>query len=137
MHLQTINKETIASGVKIEGIDVSGLSADEAKGKIETIYKEKLETEIPVQYNEYESTINANLFETQYNIEKAVKQATNIGKGGNIFENNYNILFALIGKKDIKVEMQINEEASKKDNRRFRHKPTRSSNRIIILYRRQ
>ena len=91
-----INKETIASGVKIEGIDVSGLSADEAKGKIETIYKEKLETEIPVQYNEYESTINANLFETQYNIEKAVKQATNIGKGGNIFENNYNILFALI-----------------------------------------
>ena len=70
------------------------------------IYKEKLETEIPVQYNEYESTINANLFETQYNIEKAVKQATNIGKGGNIFENNYNILFALIGKKDIKVEMQ-------------------------------
>ena len=109
-----INKETIASGVKIEGIDVSGLSADEAKGKIETIYKEKLETEIPVQYNEYESTINANLFETQYNIEKAVKQATNIGKGGNIFENNYNILFALIGKKDIKVEMQINEEAAKK-----------------------
>ena len=94
-----INKETIASGVKIEGIDVSGLSADEAKGKLETIYKEKLETEIPVQYNEYESTINANLFETQYNIEKAVKQATNIGKGGNIFENNYNILFALIGKK--------------------------------------
>ena len=56
-----INKETIASGVKIEGIDVSGLSADEAKGKLETIYKEKLETEIPVQYNEYESTINANL----------------------------------------------------------------------------
>ena len=109
-----INKETIASGVKIEGIDVSGLSADEAKGKLETIYKEKLETEIPVQYNEYESTINANLFETQYNIEKAVKQATNIGKGGNIFENNYNILFALIGKKDIKVEMQINEEAAKK-----------------------
>lgn len=109
-----INKNTIISGVKIEGIDVSGLSAEEAKGKLETIYTEKLETEIPVQYNEYETTINANLFETKYNIEDAVKKAVEIGKEGNIFENNYKILFALIGKQDIKVEMQLNEEAAKK-----------------------
>ena len=109
-----INKNTIVSGVKIEGIDVSGLSAEEAKGKLETIYTEKLETEIPVQYNEYETTINANLFETKYNIEDAVKKAVEIGKEGNIFENNYKILFALIGKQDIKVEMQLNEEAAKK-----------------------
>ena len=109
-----INKNTIVSGVKIEGIDVSGLSAEEAKGKLETIYTEKLETEIPVQYNEYETTINANLFETKYNIEDAVKKAIEIGKEGNIFENNYKILFALIGKQDIKVEMQLNEEAAKK-----------------------
>ena len=109
-----INKNTIVSGVKIEGIDVSGLSAEEAKGKLETLYTEKLETEIPVQYNEYETTINANLFETQYNVEDAVKKAVEIGKEGNIFENNYKILFALIGKQDIKVEMQLNEEAAKK-----------------------
>ena len=109
-----INKNTIVSGVKIEGIDVSGLSAEEAKGKLETIYTEKLETEIPVQYKEYETTINANLFETKYNIEDAVKKAVEIGKEGNIFENNYKILFALIGKQDIKVEMQLNEEAAKK-----------------------
>ena len=109
-----INKNTIVSGVKIEGIDVSGLSAEEAKGKLETIYTEKLETEIPVQYNEYETTINANLFETKYNIEDAVKKAIEIGKEGNIFENNYKILFALIWKQDIKVEMQLNEEAAKK-----------------------
>ena len=109
-----INKNTIVSGVKIEGIDVSGLSAEEAKGKLETIYTEKLETEIPVQYKEYETTINANLFETKYNIEDAVKKAIEIGKEGNIFENNYKILFALIGKQDIKVEMQLNEEAAKK-----------------------
>ena len=50
-------------------------SLEEAKGKLETIYTEKLETEIPVQYNEYETTINANLFETKYNIEDAVKKA--------------------------------------------------------------
>lgn len=112
--LANINKDTIVSGVKIEGIEVSGLTAEEAKGKIESIYKEKLETEIPVQYNEYETTINANLLETQYNVEKAIKKAVNIGKEGNIFTNNYNILFALMGKQNIKVEMQINEEASKK-----------------------
>mgnify|MGYP002545025400 CR=1 FL=1 len=109
-----INKETIVSGVKIEGIDVSGLSAEEAKGKLEAIYNEKLETEIPVQYNEYETTINANLCETQYNIEEAVKEALSVGKDNNIFINNYNILFALAGKKNINVNMQLNEEATKK-----------------------
>lgn len=109
-----INKETIVSGVKIEGIDVSGLSAEEAKGKLETIYNEKLETEIPVQYNEYETTINATLCETQYNIEEAVKEALSVGKNNNIFVNNYNILFALTGKKNINVNMQLNEEATKK-----------------------
>ena len=36
-----------------------------------------------------------------------------MGKSNNIFVNNYNIFFALIGKKDINVNMSINEENAK------------------------
>ena len=39
--LINLNQSNIASGVKIEGIDVSGLNLDEAKSKIEITYNEK------------------------------------------------------------------------------------------------
>ena len=112
--LININNSKIISGVKIEGIDVSGLSKDEAKAKLEAIYNEKKEKEIPIKYNEFESSINPSMIELNYNVEKAVDEAINIGRNNNIFINNYNILFTLIGKKDKNVEMTINEEATKK-----------------------
>lgn len=112
--LLNINKETIVSGVKIQGIDVSGLTSEEAKGKIETIYQEKKEKEISIKYEDYETTINPTIIETNYDIETAVKEARSIGRNGNIFTNNYEILFALLGKKDIDVNMTVNEEVAKK-----------------------
>ena len=112
--LININNSKIISGVKIEGIDVSGLSKDEAKAKLEAVYNEKKEKEIPIKYNEFESSINPSMIELNYNIEKAVDEAINVGRNNNIFINNYNILFTLIGKKDINVEMTINEEATRK-----------------------
>ncbi len=112
--LLNMGKTEIIGGVKIEGIDVSGLSKEEAKGKLETIYKEKLEKEIPIKYQEYETSINANILETKYEIEKAVDEAINIGRDSNIFVNNYKIIWALLGKTNIDVEMSLNEEAAKK-----------------------
>lgn len=112
--LININNSKIISGVKIEGIEVSGLTKEEAKAKIETIYNEKKEKEIQIKYNDFESSINLEMIELNYNIDKAIEEASQIGRTNNIFINNYNILFTLLGKKDIKVEMSINEEATKK-----------------------
>lgn len=111
--LLNMNNSKIVSGVKIEGIDISGLTIDEAKSKIDTIYKEKKEKSIDLQYKEYETEISPELIETNYDIEKALNEAISIGKNNNIFINNYNIIFALLGKKDINVNMTINEDAAK------------------------
>lgn len=108
-----INNDKIVSGVKIKGIDVSGLTEDEAKNKIELIYQEKNSRDIELKYEDYEASINSELLEINYEIENAVKEAISVGKSNNIFANNYNILFALIGKKDINVNMSINEEIAK------------------------
>ena len=110
-----INNNNIVSGVKIEGIDVSGLSREDAKSKINIIYEKKKKKDIKLKYEEYETTINPELFETNYDVEGAIEEAISIGKNNNIFVNNYNILWALIGKKDINVNMTINEENAKKD----------------------
>ena len=111
--IMNINNDKIISGVKIKGIDVSGLTEDEAKSKIELIYQEKNSRDIELKYEDYEASINSELLEINYEIENAVKEAISVGKSNNIFVNNYNILFALIGKKDINVNMSINEENAK------------------------
>lgn len=108
-----INNNNILNGVKIEGIDVSGLSREEAKAKIETVYNAKKEEDVILKYNDFETTISQDILETNYDLDKAVNEAISLGKDGNIITNNYNILFALLGKKNIKVDMSINEEQIK------------------------
>ncbi len=108
-----INNNNILNGVTIEGIDVSGLSREEAKAKIETVYNAKKGEDIILKYNDFETTISQDILETNYDLDKAVNEAISLGKDGNIITNNYNILFALLGKKNIKVDMSINEERIK------------------------
>lgn len=111
--ITNINNANITKGVKIEGIDVSGLTREQAKEKLESIYSEKKEKDITLKYEDFETTIAPETLETNYNIEKATNEAILVGKSGNIITNNYGIFFALIGKKNIKVETTINEEQTK------------------------
>ncbi len=109
-----INNENIISGISIEGIDISGLSKKEAMDKIQNLYEEKKQKEIGIRYKEYETSLNPTIMEVNYEVESAVDKAYLIGRDSNIFVNNYNILFTLIGKKNINVEMKLNEEVAKK-----------------------
>lgn len=112
--LININNNSIVSGVKIEGIDVSGLSREEAKAKIDLVYNEKKQKDILLKYEDYDATINPELIDANYDTESAIEEAISLGKSSNIIVNNYNILFALIGQKNIKVNMKINEDEAKK-----------------------
>ena len=111
--LANISNNNIINGISIAGIDVSRLSKEDAKAKIEAIYNEKKEKDIPLKHGEYETTLSPILMEVNYKIDEAVEKAYSIGKSSNIFVNNYNILFALITKKDIPLEMTLNKEVTK------------------------
>lgn len=111
--LVNINNEKIISGVSISGVDVSGLSKEEAKGTIESLYHVKKEKEIDLKYEDYEASLNPTLMEVNYDIDKAIEEAYQIGRKENIFFSNYDILFTLIGKKNINVDMSSNEEVTK------------------------
>lgn len=108
-----IGKETIINGVTIEGIDISGLSKTEAIDKLNNLYQAKMEKEIGLKYKDYVTTLNLTVVEVNYEVEKAVNEAYIIGKDSNIFINNYVILFTIIGKKNIDVNMNLNEEIIK------------------------
>ena len=110
-----INNDKIIKGISIEGVDVSGLSADEAKNKLVEIYNQKKNSEIKVKHGEFETTISPILLEVDYKIDDAVNYANSIGKDSNIFINNYNILLSSIMKKNINVEMTLNEDVAKQN----------------------
>lgn len=111
--LLNLNNEKIISGVSIVGIDVSGLTKEEAKAKITEVYQPKKETEITIEYEDFETTINPTVIEVDYKVEEAVEEAFLTGRADNIFVNNYQILSILFGKKDIPVAMWFNEEVAK------------------------
>ena len=111
--LTNINNEKIISGITIKGIEVSGLTKEEAIAKMETTYAQKMENNIMLQYEDFESELNPTLMEVKYDIEKAVNEAYSLGRDGNIFINNFNIVGTLMGKKDIDVDMTMNEETTK------------------------
>lgn len=109
--LININNDKILSGITIMGIDVSKLTQEEAMKKIEELVQEKESQDITLKYEDYETSINGKQFNIKFDIEKAVSEAYNIGKGGNIVVNNYGILWTQLFKKDIQMSVYYDEEA--------------------------
>ena len=108
--LININNNKILSGIKIMGIDVAKLTQEEATKKLQDIIQSKEKADINLKYEDYETTINCNQFNIKYDIEKAVADAYNIGKNGNIIINNYDILATYLFKKDIDIPIYYNSE---------------------------
>lgn len=105
-----INNTKIISGVKVNGIEISKLSKEEAIQKLNEIFTQKLENDILLKSGDFEYGIKLSQIETSYNIEKAIEEAYNIGRSGNIFSNNYEILKSKLMGKDINLEYTYNEE---------------------------
>lgn len=112
--LLNMNSNKIISGISVNGIEISGLTVEEARGKLETIIAEKKNKQIFLKYNDFETEINAELMEVNYDIEGTIQSAYNVGRDNNIFVNNYNILFTLIGKRNINLEASLNVQELEK-----------------------
>lgn len=106
-----LNNTTFCKGVKIKNIDISGLTVEEARTKVSMAVDAQLSPEIDLKYGEdYEITLSPEQIEYKYDLEKALKQAYDIGRNENIFENNYEILFIAFFDKNIELDYKYNEE---------------------------
>ena len=73
------NKDTnIKQGVLIEGVDVSGLSKDAAKQKVQTEFLDKLDNTIYFQYGESQYSLALEQINVQYKLDEAIENAYNI-----------------------------------------------------------
>lgn len=109
--LVNINNDKIISGISIMRVDISGLTREEATNKIKELIGAKETEDITLKYEDYETTINGKQFNIKFDIEKAVSEAYNIGRDGNILTNNYSILWTQLFKNDIQVPVYYEEKA--------------------------
>lgn len=108
--LLNINNTKIISGVSVNGVDISKLTKEEALAKLNEMATQKLDGDILIKSDDFEYEIKLSQIETKYNIEKALEEAYNTGRNGNIFVNNYEIAKAMIFGKDVNIEYTFNEE---------------------------
>ena len=108
--LVNMNNQNIMDGIKINNIDVSGLTKEEAKTKLENSIQEQLKNNIMIKYKEeYETSLLPEKIEAKYDIDDSIDKAYNIGRSGNIVKNNYEILYSMLFKNNIDSELAYNE----------------------------
>lgn len=107
----TNGNNKIVSGVSIKGVDVSGLTQEEAVHKLKDMTVAKLTQELKLKYGEYEIAILPEQIEATFGMEKAVELAYQIGRNGNILTDNYTIINTKLNKKNITPSFIYNEKA--------------------------
>ena len=104
------NTNTIISGISIKGIDVSGLTKEEAITKVSSIINDKISTSFDLVHNDYKTTIIPEQFGANFDIETSVNTAFERGRNGIIFKNNFEILSSFFFKVNIVPSFSYNEE---------------------------
>lgn len=105
-----ISNDKIINGIQINEIDVSKMTKEEAKIKLEEIYSKKAENEIYLKHEEFESTTTYQALEVQYQIEEAIEQAHQIGRNGNLLKDNFDIIKSFAKGMQIDLEVKVDEE---------------------------
>ena len=103
----------IISNIFAMGVDISNLTMDEAKQKLQEKIQERLETDIVLKHNDEDYILTPSQFDFSYDIDKTLEKAYMVGRNGNIFENNYEILYQKKHKKDFEMDVSYNEDLLK------------------------
>lgn len=105
------NKDEIQSGVYIKGINVSGLTKEEAKKLVSEKLKSELNDHLILKYKNYEYYIEIEQFEAEFDVEASVELAYQIGRSGNPFKDIKDYAMVLMAKIDIDPILKYNQEA--------------------------
>lgn len=104
------NNVSILKGISIRNISVQGMTINEALNIITEKSENNLTKEILIKANGEEYSITPEQIEVQYKIQEAVDKAYDIGRDGNIIQNNFAIIKTMFSQNNIDLEFTYNEE---------------------------
>ncbi len=105
----------IISGVSIKNIDVSNLSTSDAKYQLDNYLNAKLPEEIKVVHGDFETTISLSQMDIAFDTKNATNVAYKIGRQGNFFENNFEVLSTLFGHINIEPDISLDRQVLTKN----------------------
>lgn len=108
--LVNLSNEKMIDGIIIKGVELVGLSRDDAKLEVEEAIYNELSKNIILRYEDYETSMSPEQIEASYNVDKAIEEAYSLGRDGNIIKNNYDILFTMLFGKEINIEFSYNDK---------------------------
>ncbi len=107
--LVNINNNKILRNISINNIDISNMTKEEAKLKIDNIINVKSSNNI--NFTDNNETIASSSFENlgiEYNVSDAINKAFNIGRNSNIFQSNFEIVNLFLNKKNLNLDITLN-----------------------------
>lgn len=105
-----IKSDKVLKGITINEIDISELTKEQAIEKINNIYGTRAEQQIYLTHGEYETSVTYEALEVKYQIQDAVNEAYNIGRSGNVIQNNFEILKTWKQGKNIKLNVTLDTD---------------------------
>ena len=108
--LININNNKIIRGVTIQGIDVSNLTIEEAKGKVASVVSQHMSENILVKRLDFEGIFLPEQLGVSLDIDSTINEAFQLGRTGNIFQNNYTILDLMFNTRNIPVNVKYDED---------------------------
>lgn len=100
----------IQSGVFIKGINISGLTKQEASALLNEKLDAELNDHIILKYKNHEYYVEVEQFEAKFDIDASTEYAYKIGRSGNFFKDTKDMLKVLMFKIDIDPILTYNQE---------------------------
>ena len=104
------SSDKIITGIYIKGVEVAGLTKEQAIEKVTNEFNNVLPNNLTVVHGEYETQLNLEDLGTNLNIEEAVNRAYNIGRDSNIFKNMGTIIKNLVSINNLDLNVTVNTE---------------------------
>lgn len=104
------SSDKIITGIYIKGVEVAGLTKEQAVEKVTNEFNNVLPNNLTVVHGEYETQLNLDDLGANLNIEEAVNRAYNIGRDSNIFKNMGTIIKNLVAVSDLELNVTVNTE---------------------------
>ena len=106
------NKDNkIKKGVSIEGIDVSELTKEQAKQKVQDEFLSALDNTIYFQYGESQYSLALEQINVKFKLDEAVDKAYNLGREGSIIQRDIEILKLTRKSQNITIDVSYNDVA--------------------------
>lgn len=102
--------QNIAYGVSIKGVDVSNLSRSDARYQLDNYITANMPTEIKLKHGDFETTLSLEQLGVEFDTKSVVDSAYRIGREGNIFTDNYNVLSTMFNKVNLEPTLNLDEE---------------------------